>query len=192
MELKKFNENFVLVNDNKFEIGFDEKINKLYMKVGYCNERIYFNVIEEKKDIYYAVFEETEIEVATKEDEDINFDFNHNKKTCDWFEDKCYSDIFKFENKEKKLIIFNKCDDCGEILFENSDIFYCCECGTVACDNCFYKDWNTCDYCQSDYCNSCDDLDYSELLEKTFCDSDECISNKEEEEEEQEQEQEEY
>lgn len=190
MNYKNFKEKFVLIGDKKFEIFFSEESLKPYIKIGWYDYKIYFNILEEEKEIYYAIFEDIDIKKAMSKDDEIDFDFKHNKNTCDWFENECYSDIFKYENKNKKIIVFNKCDDCGEILFENSEMYTCCNCGTVACDNCFYSDWNTCDFCQSDYCNSCNDLNYSDLLEKTFCDDDECIDRKDQEEEEQEEEQE--
>lgn len=186
MNYSEFKERFVLINDKKFEIGYNEEMHKPFIKVGWCDCKVYFNILEEEKDIFYAIFEDCEIKKAMSEDREIDFDFKHNNNTCDW--DCNFEETFKYEKREKKLIVFNKCDKCGEIINKNDDYNFCSDCGDVGCYVCYCGSWDDCDYCGASYCGDCSNLDYSEILNKSFCDDCE-IEVREEEEEEQEQEQ---
>lgn len=180
MNYSEFKERFVLINDNKFEIGYNEsEFDKPYMKVGYCDRKIYFNIIEEEENIYYAVFEDEGIETAEDEDTDIDFDFIHD---CDWIS---YKDVLKYETKYKKLIIFGKCDKCNDIIIDKfENIAYCNDCGDCACELCSNGSYDSCYFCGADYCDSCG-INYSEILQESYCDS--CEDDAEEAEQEQEQ-----
>ena len=155
LRLENFIGLFVLVSGDKIEISFDNQRKKLYLCT--TNMPTYFNVIKEAENNYYAVFEDDDVK-----DTWIDFEYLH---TGEEYENN--KNDLKFETINKKIIIANKCDDCGDLILWNGDFEYCNECGKVACKECA-AGWSECQICDSMVCNDCP-MEYDSLTEQYHC-----------------------
>lgn len=158
-----FTKYYVLVDDENLEIYRDDE--KYYIcDMCILGRKIFFNIIEEEENIFYAVFEiDSMIEAA------MNFNNYHRENYDNNYE-------LKFETENKKLIIGQFCEDCNNIITVNDFIDYnyaiCNDCESFYCKYCKEDKIESCDYCGGDYCSNC--INWDMELEKNYCDSPSC------------------